>query len=215
MATKMRLPALGLWSILALPFATPLLVAQSDVASSPARESHQGVTIAVRPLVSEKSYQDEFGKPTPFDSGILALQVFLRNDNDKPIRINLEAIRLLVNRSGQAPQRIGALSPEAVADAVLLKAPQDPGRPRLPFPIGGGSSNRSRNWQQFSGKLRGVALNTDILGPNSSHQGFLYFDISNHYDWLAEARLDVPDMVFMVDNQALFFFQVELAPALR
>jgi len=192
------------------------LRAQSDPASLPARDSHQGVTIAVKPYVSEKSYQDQFGKRTPYEAGVLALEVFFRNDNDQPIRVNLGAIRLLVDRPGEPPQRLDALSAEEVADRVLLKAPSDPRRPRLPFPIGGrsGNSARDKNWVELASRLQAAGVKSDLLAPKSTLRGFLFFDINHHYDWLSGARLDVPGLAFMLNNQALFFFQVDLAPAL-
>lgn len=211
-----RLLVFTLWLGLATVCGGIFLRAQSDPASMPARDSHQGVTIAVKPYVSEKSYQDQFGKRTPFEAGILALEVFFRNDNDQPIRVNLDAIRLLVDRPGEPAQRLDALSAEGVADRVLLQAPSDLRRPRLPFPIGGrgGSSARDKNWEELAGRMRAAGVHSDLLAPKSTLRGFLFFDINHHYDWLSGARLDVPGLAFMLNNQALFFFQVDLAPAL-
>jgi hypothetical protein len=187
-----------------------------DPTTLPARETHQGVTIAVRPLVTEAAYKAQFSGRTPYEAGILALEVFFRNDNDKPVRLTLETIRLLVDRPGQTPQRIDALTAEEVADRVMLKTPSDVRAPRLPIP---GrrvpSSNRDRNWQEFAARMQAASIPSDIVGPKATVRGFLFFDVNNHYDWLSDARLDVPDLVFMVNSEALFFFQVDLAPALR
>jgi hypothetical protein len=188
----------------------------TDPASLPAHETHQGVTVAVRPLVTEAAYKAQFSGKTPYEAGILALEVFFRNDSDKPIRLTLGTMRLLVDRTGQPPQRIDALTAEEVADRVLLKTPSDPRAPRLPLP---GSrtpkSNRDKNWQEFAARMRAAGIPSDIVGPKATVRGFLFFDVNNHYDWLTDARLDVPDLAFMVNNEALFFFQVDLAPALR
>ena len=193
------------------------LRAQVDPASLPAHESHQGVTVAVKPLMSEAAYKVQFGERTPYEAGVVALEVFFRNDNDKPIRVNLGNMRLLVSRPGESLQRIEPLSAEEVANRVLLNAPSDPRRPRLPNPLGnrGGNSARDKNWQELAGRLRAAGVKSDLLGPKSTVSGFLFFDVNHHYDWLSSARLDVPDLAFMLDNQALFFFQVDLAPALR
>jgi len=191
------------------------LRAQVDPASLPAHESHQGVTVAVKPLITEASYKAQFGGRTPYEAGVVALEVFFRNDNDKPIRVNLGNMRLLVSRPGESLQRIEPLSAEEVANRVLLNAPSDPRRPRLPNPLGnrGGNSARDKNWQELAGRLRAAGVKSDLLGPKSTVSGFLFFDVNHHYDWLSSARLDVPDLAFMLDNQALFFFQVDLAPA--
>jgi hypothetical protein len=191
--------------------------AQPDSASLPAHDTHQGVTVAVRPLTAEAAYKTQFpGKQTPYDSGILALEVFFRNDNDKPIRLKLATIRLLVNRAGQSPQRIEPLSAEEVADRVLLKTPSDPRVSRLPLPGSRGPKpNRDKNWQEYAGRMGAAGIPSDIVGPKATVRGFLFFDVAHHYDWLTDARLDVPDIAFMLNNEALFFFQVDLVPALR
>ena len=77
------------------------------------------------------------------------------------------------------------------------------------------TTNRDKDWQQFAGRMRAAGIQSDIVGPKSTVRGFLFFDVNNHYDWLSDARLDIPDLAFMVNNEALFFFQVDLAPALR
>ncbi len=187
---------------------------QIDPASLPAREMHQGVTLAVRPLVTEAAYKAQFTGKTPYEAGILALEVFIRNDNDKPIRLTLDTVRLLVERSGQPRQRIELLTAEDVADRVLLETPTNPKLSRLP--VGNRIPDRSRdkNWQEFAARMKAAGLPSDI-GPKATVRGFLFFDIASHYDWLTDARLDIPDVAFMPSNEALFFFQVDLAPALR
>jgi hypothetical protein len=189
---------------------------QIDPAFLPAHESHQGMTIAVRPLVTEAAYKAQFAGKTPYDAGILALEVFFRNDNDKPIRLKLDTMRLIVERPGQQRQRLEPLSAEGVTDLVVLEKPADPRAPRLPLPRSRvPNSNRSKTWQEFAGRMRAAGIPSDIVGPRSTVHGFLYFDIDHHYDWLSDALLDVADIAFMLNNEALFYFQLSLAPALR
>jgi hypothetical protein len=205
------LATLGGVSFLRAQARTPI-----DATALPARETHQGVTVAVKPLVTEAAYKAQFSGKTPYEAGILALEVFFRNDSDKPIRLKLGTMRLLVDRPGQPPQRIDALTPEEVADRVMLKTPTDPRAPRFPVPgTRRPTSERDKNWQEFATRMRAAGIPSDIVGPNATVRGFLFFDVNNHYDWLTDARLDVPDLTFMVNNEALFFFQVDLAPALR
>src|SRR6266700_1982217 len=143
--------------------------AQTDPASLPAHDTHQGVTVAVRPLMSEASYKTQFGSGhTPYEAGILVLEVFFRNDNDKPIRLKLDTMRLLVNLAGQSPQRIEPLAAEDVADRVLLKKPSDPKAPRFPLPGRVPASNRDKNWQEFAKRLQAAAIPSDIVGPKST-----------------------------------------------
>ncbi len=212
-----RLLLLSSWMGLATLCGGSQVRPQVDPASLPAHDSHQGVTVAVKPMMTEAAYKAKFGGRHPYEAGILALEVFFRNDNDKPIRLNLSTVRLLVGRPGESLQRIEALSAEQVADRILLKAPSDPRRPRLPNPLGGPGtgSARDKNWQELAARLRAAGVNSDLVGLKSTVSGFLFFDVDHHYDWLSSARLDVPDLSFMLNNQALFFFQVDLAPAVR
>ena len=76
-----------------------------------------------------------------------------------------------------------------------------------------GKQSRNKDWQELDGKLRSVSMTTDVLPPHSTTHGFFYFDIDHRYDWLSNARFEVPDLSSMLDNKALFFFEVDLAPA--
>src|SRR5262245_37012797 len=67
-----------------------------DPAVLPARESHQGLLIAVSADVTAERSKAKFGKRTPYEAGVLGLDVYFRNDNDAPIRINLEEVRLFI-----------------------------------------------------------------------------------------------------------------------
>jgi hypothetical protein len=188
----------------------------AESASWAARDSHQGVTIAAKPLTSEADYKAQFTGHSPYEAGILALDVSIRNDNDKPIRLKLDTIRLLVDRSGQSLQRLDPLAPEDVADRVVLKKPGDVRAPRLPVPIGrSSSSGRDKNWQEFAGRMRNASLPSDVVGPRATVRGFIFFDVNRRYDLLRDARLEIPDIAFMVNNEPLFFFEVDLAPAVH
>jgi hypothetical protein len=186
-----------------------------DPASLPAREAHQGLTIAAKPLVTEAAYKEQFSGRTPYEAGLLALEVFFQNDTEKPIRLTLNTIRLLVDRPGQPRQRIEPLTADQVADRILLETPSDPRIRRLPIPGTSRPSGRDKNWQEVADRMRAAAIPSDIVGPKATVRGFLFFDVNHRYDSLRDARLDVPDLAFMVNNEALFFFQVDLAPALR
>jgi hypothetical protein len=192
--------------------------AQNDPASLPARDVHQGLLVAVNPYLSAERYKAKFGKHTPYEAGIVALEVFFRNDNDVPLRLDLKTVRLLIGAPGESRQRLDPLSPEDVADRVLLKPSKDPSqqRPRIPLPgtVGRGSG-RDKNWEEFAATLRSAAMSTDVLPPRGTTHGFFYFDINRRFDLLSEARFDVPDLVFMLDKKPLFFFQIDLAPAIH
>ena len=62
-------------------------------------------------------------------------------------------------------------------------------------------------------RLRSVALGTDILPPHATTHGFLFFDLNHDVDAIHNSHLYVPDLAFMTDNKALFFFEIDLADA--
>lgn len=189
--------------------------AQTDPSSLPARDSHQGLLVAVDPYVSPARCKDRFGKHNPCDGGILALEVYFRNDNDSPIRIDRRTIRLRIGPPGGLRQSLEPISPEDVADRTIGTFPRGPVLQRRPFPLprSGAESGRSKSWREMADLLRSLSLGTDVLAPHTTAHGFLYFDISRHYDWVPNALLEIPDLTFMVGNKALFFFEVKLAPA--
>jgi hypothetical protein len=191
----------------------PARTATPDPASLPAHDSHQGLVIAADPYVSAERYKDKFGKHSPYDAGLIAIDLLFRNDNDLPIRVNLKTIQLLVSIPGESRQRVDPLSPEDVADRVLAKRPKDPS-PRFPVPrIGAPPSPHNKEWEEFVGDVRAAALNTDLLPPHATTHGLVYFDIDRHYDWISNARVEVPDLAFMNDPKPLFFFEIDLGPA--
>src|SRR5665213_843421 len=200
---------LALWCAPAIGHAQQL-----DPGALSAHDSHQGLLVAVDAYTSAVRYKDKFGKHTPYDSGILALDVYFRNDGNSPIRVNLGTVRLLIGEPGGARQSLEPLSPEDVADLVLLKPAKEPSS-RRPFPLPGSGvkSARDKNWQAFASVLRSAAMSSEVIAPHGLSHGLFYFDVDRHYDWLSNARFEVPDLSFMLDNKALFFFDVDLAPA--
>ncbi len=192
---------------------TPPKTSSADPASLPARDSHQGLLIAADPYTSADRYKERFGKRSPYEGGILAIELFFRDDNDSPIRINLKTMELLMGAPGESRQRLQPLSAEEVADRVLAKPTKDP-TPRFPVPrVGPPPSKHDKNWEEFAGTVRSAGLATDLLPPHATTHGFLYFDIDRHYDWISNARLEIPDLAFMIDSKPLFFFEIDLAPS--
>lgn len=191
----------------------PARTTAPDPASLPAHDSHQGLVIAADPYVSAERYKDKFGKHSPYDAGLIAIDLLFRNDNDLPVRVNLKTMELLVSVPGQSRQRLDPLSPEDVADRVLAKRPKDPS-PRFPVPrLGAPPSPHNKEWEEFVGDVREAGLNTDLLPPHGTAHGLVYFDIDRHYDWISSARVEVPDLAFMNDPKPLFFFEIDLGPA--
>ncbi len=192
------------------------VMAQTAPAPDPmtlhARDAHQDLTILADPYVKADRYnKDQFGKNSFYAAGIIAIDVYFRNDNNVPIRLNPGTIQLVISVPDHERQRLDALSPEEVADRTLLTANSNI-RARRPFPFpsspGGG---RSKEWMEMSTTLRSVALGTDVLPPHATTHGFLFFDLNHDFGAIHYTHLYIPDLSFMTDNKALFFFEIDLA----
>jgi hypothetical protein len=189
--------------------------APPDPMSLPARDSHQDLTIAADPYQRAERYKKEvFGKDSFYAAGIIAIDVYFKNDNNIPIRLNTGTIQLVISEPGLDRQRLGPLSPEEVADRTLLTANTNI-RAHRPFPFPGSSSNsgHSKDWVEMTTTLRSVALGTDVLPPHATTHGFLFFDLNHDFGAIHNTHLYIPDLAFMTDNKALFFFEIDLAAA--
>jgi len=220
MTTKTILLHAMLFSALLFPLeATPRQTAPAadNLLSLPARDAHQNLTVSADPYLSATRYKKEvFGKKSPYDAGIVAIDVYFKNDNDLPIRVNPETVELVVSQPSQGRQRLGALSPEDVADRALLTANSNVRAPRrlpIPIPIPSSGSRHTKEWTEMTAALRAVALGTDLLGPHSTTHGFLFFDLDHDFGAIHNSRLYIPDLTFMTTHQALFFFEIDLADA--
>jgi len=187
------------------------LPAQVDPASLPARDAHEGLLVAADPYQDIARYKARFGKKNPYDAGILAIDVFFRNDTDKAIHLDLESIRLLVTPPGADRQRLEPLEIEDVVDRILYPGGPNPTVPRRPFPRRTPKPGRSKEWKELEASLRSASLEADVLPPHSSAHGFLFFDLNHHSEWLPHARLYLPDLQFLENKRALFYFEVDLA----
>jgi hypothetical protein len=201
--------------ILLLPLCALAQTAQTDPLTLHARDAHQDLMIAADPYVSADRYKGQFGKKSPYEAGIVAIDVYFKNDNDAPIRLNPETIELIISQPDQARQHLTPLSPEDIADRTLLNAPHaNPKvKPRLPFPVGGSNSSKGKEWNEMVTAIRSVALGTDVLPPHATTHGFLFFDLNHEFDAVRHTHVYIPDLAFMGSNKALFFFEIDLGVA--
>jgi hypothetical protein len=185
---------------------------RKDPGTLRARDSHQGLTVAVDPWTKEENYKQRFGKKTPFEAGIVAIDVYFKNEGAVPIRINLSAIRLTLAYPGQAEQELPPLRPEAVADFVFNKSGKDPTKKRAPLPIPGLNSGNNKQMQELFLALKQAQISTDLVPPAGTVSGLFYFDMNGQFNLVAFSRLYVPDLKLMGSEKPLFFFDVPLVP---
>ena len=176
-------------------------------------DAHEGVTIGVDPWTQASSYKGKFPKKSPFAGGIVALRVSFRNDNEYGVKVDLQRIRLIVQISEESRQQLAALSANDVADAIMLKSNgKDPTARRLPLPIpiGKPKPTRDANWTDFRDTCQNAAVPTGVVGAHSNVEGLLYFDLRGEIELLQSARLYVPNLITMGDNQPLSYFDIDL-----
>jgi hypothetical protein len=187
--------------------------AQVDPLTLPTRDTHQNLTIAVDPYVSADRYSKAlFGKTSPYEAGIVAINVYFRNDNDSPIRLNLDTILLMISVPRQDHEKLQPLTPEEVADRALLKARANPHATRRPFPFPGSASGsgKGKTWEEMNSAITSLTLSTEVLPPHATTHGFLFFDVNHQFDAMRYTSLYVPDLIFMTDKKALLFFEIDL-----
>jgi hypothetical protein len=177
-------------------------------------DSHEGMTVGVDPWTTASRYKEKFSKKSPFSGGVVALQVSFRNENEKGVKVNLQRIRLIVQVDEDNRQELDPLSPDDVADTVLLKASsgKDPTARRLPLPVPvtKPKPTRDSNWTNLRDACQNAAIPSSVIGAHGSVEGLVYFDIRGEVDLLKTARLYVPNLLLMDTNQPISFFEIEL-----
>ena len=188
---------------------------QVDPLTLRTRDTHQNLTIIADPYVSADRYSKAiFGKTSPYEAGIVAINVYFQNDNDLPIRVNLDGILLRISAPRQDHERLLPLNPEEVADRAILKARANPSARRpFPFPGSGSASGKGKAWDEMNSMIHSIALSSEVLPPHSTTHGFLFFDVDHQFDAIRYSSVYIPDLFFMTDKKALLFFEIDLHPA--
>jgi hypothetical protein len=178
-------------------------------------DSHEGVTIGIDPWTQASLYKEKFPKKSPFSKGIVAIHVSFRNDTDHGLKVNLQSVRMLVQISEDNRQELAPLSPDDVADTVLLKDNgKDPTARRNPLPIplpsSGVHSARDSKWTELRDACQNAGVPSNVLAAHSTVEGLIYFDIRGELDLLQSAHMYFPNITSMGDNQPLSYFDIPL-----
>jgi len=186
--------------------------AQVDPLTLRTRDTHQNLTIAADPYVSADRYSKAvFGKTSPYEAGIVAINVYFRNDNDTPIRINLDTILLMISVPRRDHEKLLPLTADEVADRAILKARANPSATRRPFPFpgSGSASGKGKAWDEMHAALLPLVLSNEVLPPHTTIHGFLFFDVDHQFDAIRYSSVYIPDLEFMTDKKALLFFEID------
>jgi len=187
--------------------------ASPDPATLPARDSHQGLLIAADPYLTRERSEQKFGKKHPYSVGLLAIDVYLRNDTETPLRIDLDTIELKVAVPGQQRQRIESLTPLQVAYRIVVPNGPAPRARRGPLP--GVAGGKQKEIAKMEDSLRYLMLQSDLVGPHNTIHGFVIFDVDRHFEDTENSTLYIPDVSRIGASDKLFFFEIDLRPATR
>lgn len=206
----------------------PLLVAAFALLSSPAalhaqvpspsnqlpKDTHQGFTISADPYIDPDRAKKEFGKADPYKAGILALQVFFKNDLNAPVHVDLSTIRLDVKNPNGEHANIRALTvAQAAARIAHPKGISSPKPRHFPVPLPGGNlPGKDSKTQDIEDKLTPFSLQSDVVPPNGTLHGMIFFDISGQFDMVAHSSLYVPDVKSVASQSSMIYFEVPLGP---
>jgi len=170
-------------------------------------DQHSGLTVSVDPYTEAARTRDKFGKANPHDVGILPVEVFLRNDSDQPMRVNLETVQLEVTLKTGVRQEVDWLRAEEVAKMIAHPTGSaNPKQKRLPLPMNIGDKKA----EKLADVLRPLSLDADVIPPKATIHGFLYFDVSNEFAVVKRSSLYVPDVLIAPSNEPLVYFEVPL-----
>jgi hypothetical protein len=176
---------------------------------SVAHDTHEGMTILADAYDEPARAKEKFGKGDPIQVGILPVEVFLRNESDHPIRVDLGTIQLEVHFRNGEHQDIDSLRPSDAAYKIAHpQGPSGPKNSRIPSLSLPGGDKKSAKIEDI---LQPLALDADVVPPMATIHGFLYFDLSRDMSLAGASVLYVPDAVAIPGNKPLMFFEVPLA----
>lgn len=181
----------------------------------PARQSSQGVTVAIDPLFRDPMAAQVFDKDNIVSMGIMPLAVVVFNDNDFAVQLNSATIELIQgddHARTQEPAEIVPMLFKKTGRRVAIPIPV----PRNPVPRGATASSNAPDepLADFEHKL----LGDKTIGPHSTAGGFLYFRVpqaKNLPEQLSKATLYIPDISRVDNGSQLMYFEIELKPAIE
>lgn len=187
--------------------ANPPAQATHQADDSLPHDRHEGVSVSADAYSDPARAKEKFGKEAdPLPIGILPVEVFLRNETDHPMHVDLRTIQLDVHPGGGRDQDIDALPIHDVAAAVAH--PHGPAAPQSRrFPVGLPSAT-DKKVDKVADVLRPLALDADIVPPMGMIHGFVFFDLGSDMSLVESASIYVPDVTVVPSQKPLMFFEV-------
>ena len=182
--------------------------ANADPTADLQRDTHNGLTVMANPLTDTERAKSIFGKSDPMSIGLLPVEVFLRNDSQQPIRVDIDTIQLTVHPARGGRQDLDWLTAEEVASLIAHPEGVVPQQPRriagIPLPT------NDKKAEKFAAQLRPLTLDGEIVAPMSTLHGYLYFNVSREWKLAEGASIYVPNVYSMPSNKPLMFFEAPI-----
>jgi hypothetical protein len=187
--------------------AAPPAQAQADPTADLARDTHDGLTVMANPVTDAAQSKAIFGKADPFPLGIMPVEVILKNDTQKPIRVDIDTIQLTVHpRTGR--QDLDWLGADEVASLIAHPEGVVPSQPRrvagIPLP-----SNDKKS-EKYAAQLRPLTLDGEVVPPMGMLHGYLYFNVSREMKLAENATIYVPNVYSMPSNKPMMFYEAPI-----
>jgi hypothetical protein len=171
----------------------------------PAKDRHDGVTIAAVPYDTEEKSKAIFGRYDPLKVGVLPVYVVISNQSKDALRLNDWTVELMASdRQRAEPTPAGRV-------ALMLSGrnvPRSIDRPRGPLP---------RLPQRADSKVEDALLSREfalqMVPPGDTVGGFLFFDTARRRNAVHGARLFLSHLTWGSTGKELFFFEIKLDDA--
>jgi hypothetical protein len=188
------------------PAATKGKQATPDPTVALPHDHHDGLTVTAEPYTDKARGKEKFGKANPLDAGILPVEIFMHNETNEPIHVDINTIQLEVQLRRGGRQEIDWLPAQDVAGLVAHPGGVTPSnRPRIagiPLPSG------DKKTDKLTEILRPLTLDADVVPPMGALHGFLYFNVNYEMSLADTAVLYVPDATVIASKKALMFYEV-------
>jgi hypothetical protein len=186
--------------------ATPA-TANADPTADLQRDTHNGLTVMANPLTDAERSKTIFGKADPVVIGILPVEVFLKNDSQQPIRVDIDTIQLTVHPA-RGRVDLDWLNADEVASLIAHPEGVVPSKKQriagIPLP------SNDKKTEKFAAQLRPLTLDGEVVPPMGMLHGYLYFNVSHEMKLAQGASIYVPNVYSMPSNKPLMFFEAPI-----
>lgn len=180
----------------------------ADLDTFLARDAHEGVTFAARPLRDSTEAEAVFGKnAAPLRAGVLPVELLIVNQRAEVVEAAVDRVVLVTDE-----KKFEQVEPQEIAWALYpppeSKKPINPTRIPSRIPK---DKNRGKR-EEAEAALRSRQLRAAVAPPGGRARGYLYFKVGETPLDLAEVRVYIPEVVALPEREALLFFEISLKP---